>query len=66
MTGLMEKIKSLFGGKSEDKYEHHVPRRLEVKKEEVASEEFTPRYKLAKKLREDKEIDTPIVKRKRF
>ncbi|MFA6064961.1 MAG: hypothetical protein WCW44_01010 [archaeon] len=66
MTGLMEKLKNLFGGNSKDKYEHEVPRRLEVKKEEVATEEFTPRYKLARQQREDREIDTPIVKRKRF
>jgi len=66
MTGLMDKIKSIFGGNKEDKYEKEVPRRLEVKKDEVDEEEFTPRYKLAKRMREDKEVDTPIIKRKRF
>jgi|GEM_PF-3385954 len=66
MTGLMGKLKNLFGEKSTDKYEKEVPRRLEVKKAQSDSEEFTPRWKLAKKERESREIDTPMIKRKRF
>lgn len=65
MAGILEKIKSIFG-KKEKKEEPAI--RLESKRltEQIGDKEFVPRYKLAKKLREDKEMDTPILKRKRY
>ncbi|MGI6589227.1 MAG: hypothetical protein ACOX1V_01020 [Candidatus Iainarchaeum sp.] len=65
MSGIIEKIKGIFGKKEE---KEEATTRLESKRlvEQVGDQEFVPRYKLAKKLREDKEMDTPIVKRKKY
>ncbi len=66
MVGILDKVKGIFGKKEVE--EDTTIRRIVAKKvvEENKPEEFVPRYKLAQKMREDKEIDTPIVKRKRF
>jgi len=57
--GILEK---LFGKKKEEIEE--VPIRLQVQKRE---EDYTgQRWKLAKKLREQRELEEPIIKRKRF
>ena len=65
MSGIIEKIKGIFGKKEE---KEEATTRLEAERlvEQVGDQEFVPRYKLAKKLREDKEMDTPIVKRKKY
>jgi hypothetical protein len=66
----MEKIKNfldkIFGKKKEFGYEDETPRRIEPRREEVVEEDFTPRYKLAKKWREEKEMEEPLVKRSGF
>ncbi len=65
----MEKIRNFLDkifGKKEDNYEHEIPRRIETRKEEVKEEGFTPRYKLAKKWREEQEMQEPLVKRNGF
>lgn len=66
MVGILDKIKGIFGKKEEVREE--PVRRIESKRlvEQIGEEEFIPRYKLAKKMREDKEMDTPLVKRKRY
>ena len=64
--GLLNGLKGIFGKKEEVREE--APRRLESKRlvEQIGETEFVPRYKLAQKMREDKEMDTPLVKRKRY
>ena len=66
MVGILGKIKGIFGSKQESNEE--PARRIESKRltEQIGDVEFVPRYKLAKKMREDKDMDTPIVKRKRY
>ena len=66
MVGILGKMKGIFGKKQESNEE--PARRIESKRltEQIGDVEFVPRYKLAKKMREDKDMDTPIVKRKRY
>ena len=64
--GLLSGLKNIFG-KKEEISEGPVTR-LESRRlvEQIGDTEFIPRYKLAQKMREDKEMDTPLVKRKRY
>ena len=64
--GLLSGLKNIFG-KKETEQEGPV-RRIESRRlvEQIGDTEFVPRYKLAQKMREDKEMDTPLVKRKRY
>jgi hypothetical protein len=63
--GILNGLKNMFGKKE---VAEEPARRIESKKMTVTvgEEEFVPRYKLAQKMREDKDMDTPIVKRKRY
>jgi hypothetical protein len=65
MSGILEKIKGIFGKKEE---KDETTTRLESKRliEQVGDQEFVPRYKLAKKFREDRELDMPLIKRKKY
>ena len=66
MTGLIEKLKNVFGGKKESSFE--APTRLHGTKteEKVVESDVGQRWKSAKKWREDKEMEEPLIKRKRF
>ncbi len=63
--GILSGIKNIFGKKE---VAEEPARRIESKRlvEQIGDVEFVPRYKLAQKMREDKEMDTPLVKRKRY
>jgi len=64
--GLLSGLKNIFGKK--EAVQEGPVRRIESRRlvEQVGDVEFVPRYKLAQKMREDKEMDTPLVKRKRY
>ena len=68
MAGILEGLKGMFGKKPEIREDEPIRRMgtQRAKEEEVKQEEFVPRYKLAQKMREDKEMNTPLVKRKRY
>ena len=68
MAGILEGLKGIFGKKQEVRETEPIRRMGSIKKvtEESQVEEFVPRYKLAQKMREDKEMDTPLVTRKRY
>jgi hypothetical protein len=66
MAGIGNKLKSIFGGKKEDPFNEPVrlpPRRIE---EPPVEDETGQRWKQAKKWREDKELEKPLVKRNRL
>lgn len=68
MAGILDKFKSIFGKRPEIRDDVPIRRMGSIKKpvDEDAPQEFVPRYKMAKKMREDKEMETPLVKRKRY
>jgi len=67
MTGIIGKIKNIFGGKRESSFEEPPTRLHGTKTEEKTVEDDSgQRWKTAKKWREDKEMDEPLIKRKRF
>lgn len=61
--GIFDKVKNIFG-----KREEEVPRRLgKVQNtEEAVEEERVPLYQVAKKWREDKQMQEPLVKRSSY
>lgn len=64
MTGVIEKIKNFFGKKEEPRQAVRLGSKNLT--EQMGGQEFVPRYKLAKKMREDKDMAQPILKRKRY
>lgn len=65
----MGKIKELFGnmfGKKSDPLENEPIHRIEPRPEPTEEEEAGQRWKLAKRMREEREMNEPLVKRKRF
>ena len=64
--GLFDSIKSKLGKKEELKYEHEGPARVERRPEPEEKSDVGERWKTAKAWREDKAMDEPIIKRKRF
>ena len=68
MAGILEGLKGMFGKRPEIREDEPIRRMgtQRAKEEEAKPEEFVPRYKLAQKMREDKEMNTPLVKRKRY
>ncbi|MFA6269034.1 MAG: hypothetical protein WCW13_00655 [archaeon] len=64
MAGLLER---LFG-KKEEKWDTQVPHRIEARRVEapVREDENGQRWKIAKKWREDKAMEEPLVKRSEY
>ena len=63
--GIIDGIKGIFGKK--ENVPEEAPRRLQARApDEAAGDEFVPRWKLAKKERELRAMDEPIIKRKRL
>ncbi|MFA5931093.1 MAG: hypothetical protein WC821_02150 [archaeon] len=60
--GIFDKVKNIFG-----KREEEAPRRLgRVQTDEPVEEERVPLYQVAKKWREDKQMQEPLVKRSSY
>ena len=67
MAGLMDKIKNVFGGKKAESWDNEVPHRIQPKAQEApAEEEIGGRWKEAKKWREERAMQEPLVKRSGF
>ena len=66
--GLRDALKGIFSGKKEDKYEEYSARRIERPPIEEKSEDdgAGSRWKEAKKWREEKAMQEPLVKRNGF
>jgi len=66
--GLRDALKGIFGGKKEDKYEVYSARRIErpPAEEKVVDDGVGSRWKEAKKWREDKQLEEPLIKRSGF
>ena len=65
--GIMDKFKNAFGAKKEMPEE--PVRRIPVREAEPQvplEDQAGERWRAAKKWREDREIDTPIMKRRKF
>ncbi|MFA5125699.1 MAG: hypothetical protein WC462_01720 [archaeon] len=66
MTRVFEKLKNIFGGKEEQVEEN--PQRLGCtkKREEQEESEVGQRWKIAKKWRENKQMQESLIKRNNF
>jgi predicted acyl esterase len=64
--GIGEFFKNLFGGKREQNFDNEPTARIEKRPEPSEVSDVGERWKTAKKWREQKAMEEPLVKRKRF